>query len=83
MDEALIQAADNLAQLEHIHEVKTAPDQKRNITWMAFYVSCFSSVQTLTTGQAEQVKREKARLAMEIKQATDKAIHAIHKWYEQ
>ncbi|CAB1418936.1 unnamed protein product [Pleuronectes platessa] len=55
VDEALVQAADNLAQLEHIHE-------------------------TLTTGQAEQVKREKARLAMEIKQVADKAMHAIHKW---
>ncbi|XP_060945080.1 RING finger protein 17 [Limanda limanda] len=55
VDEALVQAADNLAQLEHIHE-------------------------TLTADQAEQVKREKARLAMEIKQVADKAIHAIHKW---
>ncbi|XP_062258691.1 RING finger protein 17 [Platichthys flesus] len=55
VDEALVQAAHNLAQLEHIHE-------------------------TLTTGQAEEVKREKARLAMEIKQVADKAMHAIHKW---
>nr|XP_019956334.1 PREDICTED: RING finger protein 17 [Paralichthys olivaceus] len=55
VDEALAQAADNLAQLKHIHE-------------------------TLTAGQAEQVKREKARLAMEIKQVADKAMHAIHKW---
>ncbi|XP_071337551.1 RING finger protein 17 [Trachinotus anak] len=55
VDEALVQAAENLAQLEHIHE-------------------------TLTTGLAEQVKREGARLEMEIKQAADKAFHAIQKW---
>ncbi|XP_022595844.1 RING finger protein 17 [Seriola dumerili] len=55
VDEALVQAAENLAQLEHIHE-------------------------TLTTGLAEQVKREKARLETEIKQAADKASHAIQKW---
>ncbi|XP_023259049.1 RING finger protein 17 [Seriola lalandi dorsalis] len=55
VDEALVQAAENLAQLEHIHE-------------------------TLTTGLAEQVKREKARLETEIKQAADKALHAIQKW---
>nr|XP_046259663.1 RING finger protein 17 isoform X1 [Scatophagus argus] len=55
VDEALAQAAENLAQLEHIHE-------------------------TLTTGLAEQVKRERARLDMEIKQAADKALHAIRKW---
>lgn len=40
-----------------------------------------SSVQTLTTGLAEQVKREQARLELEIKQAVEKAAHAIQKWY--
>ncbi|XP_073330079.1 RING finger protein 17 isoform X2 [Pagrus major] len=55
VDEALAQAAENLAQLEHIHE-------------------------TLTTGLAEQVKRERARLEMEVMQATDKALHAVEKW---
>ncbi|XP_040005066.1 RING finger protein 17 isoform X2 [Xiphias gladius] len=55
VDEALAQAAENRAQLEHIHE-------------------------TLTTGLAEQVKRERARLEVEIKQAADKALHAIQKW---
>lgn len=42
---------------------------------------CLSSVQTLMTGLAEQVKRDRARLGMEIKQAADKALHAIQKWY--
>ena len=42
---------------------------------------CISTVQTLTTGLAEQVKRERARLGMEVMQATDKALHAIQKWY--
>ncbi|XP_035531967.1 RING finger protein 17 isoform X2 [Morone saxatilis] len=55
VDEALARAAENLAQLEYIHE-------------------------TLTTGLAEQVKRERARLEMEIKQAADKSLHAIQKW---
>ncbi|XP_051260855.1 RING finger protein 17 [Dicentrarchus labrax] len=57
LDEALARAAENLAQLEYIHE-------------------------TLTTGLAEQVKRERARLEMEIKQAADKSLHAIQKWKE-
>ncbi|TMS06764.1 RING finger protein 17 [Larimichthys crocea] len=35
---------------------------------------------TLTTGLAEQVKRERARLEMELKQAADKAVHAVQKW---
>uniref|UniRef100_A0A4W6DQE7 Ring finger protein 17 n=1 Tax=Lates calcarifer TaxID=8187 RepID=A0A4W6DQE7_LATCA len=55
VEEALVQAAENLAQLEQIHE-------------------------TLTTSLAEQVKRERARLEMEIKQAADKAFHAVQKW---
>ncbi|XP_067460458.1 RING finger protein 17 isoform X1 [Thunnus thynnus] len=55
VDEALARAAENLAQLEHMHE-------------------------TLTTGLAEQVKRERARLVMEIKQAADKAVYAVQKW---
>ncbi|XP_074513953.1 RING finger protein 17 [Sebastes fasciatus] len=36
--------------------------------------------ETLTTGLAEQVKRERARLEVEIKQAADKALHAVQKW---
>ncbi|KAM7380101.1 hypothetical protein PAMP_003418 [Pampus punctatissimus] len=36
--------------------------------------------ETLMTGLAGQVKREQARLAKEIKQAGDKAAHAIQKW---
>ncbi|XP_042371558.1 uncharacterized protein LOC121965480, partial [Plectropomus leopardus] len=36
--------------------------------------------ETLTTGLAEQVKTERARLEMEIKQAADKALHAVQKW---
>ncbi|XP_044072779.1 RING finger protein 17 isoform X2 [Siniperca chuatsi] len=36
--------------------------------------------ETLTTGLTEQVKRERARLEMELKQAADKALHAIQKW---
>ncbi|XP_040913538.1 RING finger protein 17 [Toxotes jaculatrix] len=55
VDEALAYAAENLAQLDHIHE-------------------------TLTNGLKEQVKRDEARLEMEIKQAADKALHAIQKW---
>ncbi|XP_072253858.1 RING finger protein 17 [Leuresthes tenuis] len=55
VDEALVRAAENLVQLERIHE-------------------------TLTTGLAEQVKRDTTRLEMEIKQASDKALHAIQKW---
>uniref|UniRef100_A0AAQ6A8N9 Tudor domain-containing protein n=1 Tax=Amphiprion ocellaris TaxID=80972 RepID=A0AAQ6A8N9_AMPOC len=43
---------------------------------------CFSFGQTLTSGHEKQVKREKARLEMEIKQTTDKALHAIQKWKE-
>lgn len=42
---------------------------------------CDLSVQTLTTGLAEQVKRERVRLEIEIKQAADKAVHAVQKWY--
>lgn len=41
----------------------------------------FSFVQTLTTGLEEQVKREVARLEMEIKQVADKALHAVQNWY--
>ncbi|XP_054471060.1 RING finger protein 17 isoform X2 [Anoplopoma fimbria] len=55
VDEALAQAAENLALLDDINE-------------------------TLTNGLAEQVKRERARLEMEIKQAADKALHAVQKW---
>uniref|UniRef100_I3KFC3 Ring finger protein 17 n=1 Tax=Oreochromis niloticus TaxID=8128 RepID=I3KFC3_ORENI len=36
--------------------------------------------ETLTTGLEEQVKREVARLEMEIKQAADKASHAVQNW---
>ncbi|KAM7406894.1 hypothetical protein PAMA_002879 [Pampus argenteus] len=36
--------------------------------------------ETLMTGLAGQVKREQARLAKEIKQAGDKAAHAIQTW---
>ncbi|KAI3356062.1 hypothetical protein L3Q82_017326 [Scortum barcoo] len=57
VDEALVQAAENLALLEHIHE-------------------------TLTAGLADQVKRDRARLGMEIKQAADRALHAVQKWKE-
>lgn len=42
---------------------------------------CVSAAQTLTTGLAEQVKRERVRLEVEIKQASDKALLAVHKWY--
>lgn len=42
---------------------------------------CVSAAQTLTTGLAEQVERERVRLEVEIKQASDKALHAVHKWY--
>ncbi|XP_061749993.1 RING finger protein 17 isoform X2 [Nerophis ophidion] len=38
--------------------------------------------ETLTTGLAEQVKRERARLAMEINLAADKALYATQKWRE-
>ncbi len=41
------------------------------------------SVQTLTTGLAEQVSRERAWLEKEIKHASDKALHAVQKWYGQ
>ncbi|KAM9342298.1 RING finger protein 17 [Pholidichthys leucotaenia] len=58
VDKALAQAAQNLAQLQHIHE-------------------------ELTTGLMEQVRRERAWLEMEIKNATDKALHAIYKWKDQ
>ncbi|XP_019736348.1 RING finger protein 17 [Hippocampus comes] len=36
--------------------------------------------QTLTTGLVEQVKKEQARLKLEIYHAVDKVIHATHKW---
>ncbi|XP_024864846.1 RING finger protein 17 isoform X2 [Kryptolebias marmoratus] len=55
VDEALVRAAENLIQLEHINE-------------------------TLTAGLSEQGKRERVRLEMEIKQASDKALHAVQKW---
>ncbi|KAM4731883.1 RING finger protein 17 [Anableps anableps] len=55
VDESLVQAAKNLAQLENIYE-------------------------TLTAGLAEQVKRERTRLEMEIMQASNKALHTIQKW---
>uniref|UniRef100_A0A3B5MJI9 Tudor domain-containing protein n=1 Tax=Xiphophorus couchianus TaxID=32473 RepID=A0A3B5MJI9_9TELE len=55
VDESLVQAAENLAQLENIYE-------------------------TLTADLAEQVKRERSRLEMEITQASNKAVHAIQKW---
>lgn len=50
-------------------------------TVVGFANKCFSFVQTLTTGLEEQVKREVARLEMEIKQAADKALHAVQNWY--
>ncbi|XP_021162995.2 RING finger protein 17 [Fundulus heteroclitus] len=55
VEESLVQAAENLAQLENIYE-------------------------TLTAGLAEQVKRDRARLEMEIMQASNKAFNAIQKW---
>ncbi|XP_041857081.1 RING finger protein 17 isoform X2 [Melanotaenia boesemani] len=55
VDEALVQAAENLAKLEHINE-------------------------TLMAGVVEEVKREQTHLKMEIKQATDEALHAVQKW---
>nr|XP_020474573.1 RING finger protein 17 isoform X3 [Monopterus albus] len=36
--------------------------------------------ETLKTGLAEQVKRDTARLDMEIKQVTDAAVHIIQEW---
>ncbi|KAM6978397.1 RING finger protein 17 [Tautogolabrus adspersus] len=36
--------------------------------------------ETLKTGLEEQVKSDRARLEIEIKQAADKALHAIQKW---
>uniref|UniRef100_A0A3B4Z7Q8 Ring finger protein 17 n=1 Tax=Stegastes partitus TaxID=144197 RepID=A0A3B4Z7Q8_9TELE len=36
--------------------------------------------ETLTSGDEEQVKRERARLEREIKQAADKALNTIQKW---
>uniref|UniRef100_UPI0037E8DC3E RING finger protein 17 n=1 Tax=Semicossyphus pulcher TaxID=241346 RepID=UPI0037E8DC3E len=36
--------------------------------------------ETLKNGLAEQVKRDRARLEVEIKQAADKAMHASQKW---
>nr|XP_061825076.1 RING finger protein 17-like isoform X1 [Nerophis lumbriciformis] len=36
--------------------------------------------ETLTTGLAEQVRRERARLEMEINLAADKALYATQKW---
>ncbi|XP_065818266.1 RING finger protein 17 [Labrus bergylta] len=36
--------------------------------------------ETLKTGLEEQVKSDRARLEIEIKQAADKAIHAVQKW---
>ncbi|XP_068593149.1 RING finger protein 17 [Cebidichthys violaceus] len=36
--------------------------------------------ETLTSGLTEQLKRERARLEVEIKRAADKASHAVHKW---
>ncbi|XP_029315287.1 RING finger protein 17 [Cottoperca gobio] len=36
--------------------------------------------ETLTTGVAEQVKRERSRLEIEIKQTADKALQTIQKW---
>ncbi|KAG7240409.1 hypothetical protein INR49_026980, partial [Caranx melampygus] len=39
--------------------------------------------QTLMTGLAEHAKRERAQLEMEIRQASDKALHAVQKWYRR
>ncbi|XP_031169903.1 RING finger protein 17 [Sander lucioperca] len=39
--------------------------------------------ESLTTGLAEQVKRERARLEIAIKQAADKALHAIQNWRDE
>ncbi|XP_014900531.1 RING finger protein 17 isoform X1 [Poecilia latipinna] len=55
VDESLVQAAENLAQLENIYEA-------------------------LTADLAEQVKRERTRLEMELTQASNKAVHMIQKW---
>ncbi|XP_071779829.2 RING finger protein 17 [Centroberyx gerrardi] len=54
VDEALAQAAENIAQLDHI-------------------------LQTLVTGLAVQVKKERARLVMEIDEAVDRATHILSK----
>lgn len=50
-------------------------------TVVGFANKYFSFVQTLTTGLEEQVKKEVARLEMEIKQVADKALHAVQNWY--
>ncbi|XP_071394673.1 RING finger protein 17 [Centroberyx affinis] len=54
VDEALAQAAENIAQLDHI-------------------------LQTLVTGLAVQVKKERARLLMELDEAVDRATHILSK----
>lgn len=38
-------------------------------------------MQTLSAGLAEQVKKERARLEMEIKHVADKALHSVQNWY--
>lgn len=83
MDEALATAAENLAQLEHMHEVKSALNLKL-ITVMKiklvriFFYAC---LQVLRTGLAQQVNKDRARLETEIRHVADKATNAIQKWY--
>ncbi|CAJ1079084.1 RING finger protein 17 isoform X4 [Xyrichtys novacula] len=55
VDEALVQAAENLDVLKQIRE-------------------------TLKKGLAEQIKTDQAWLDMDIKQAAEKAFHAVQKW---
>lgn len=42
---------------------------------------CVFHAQSLATDLAEQVRTERVRLEMQIKQAAAKALHAIQKWY--
>lgn len=89
MNKALAQAAENLAQLENIHNVTAEPNlrqtcatelslQKENIE----YKSCgVYPMQTLAADLAEQAQSHKVCMETQAKQAVVKARHAVQKWY--
>lgn len=91
LDEALVVACENLAQLQDIHNVSANPNlQRMCANWLFVKKTkknnnnnflCVYYEQTLTADLAEQVLKNKVCLETEVEQVVVKASHAIHKWY--
>lgn len=89
LDEALARAGENLARLQHIHDVTAEP----NLQQLCLHCLCktrehqikslyFFYEQTLTAELAEQILKNTVRLETEVEKVVVKAYHAIHKWYK-